>query len=437
MTNKLVPKSIEILERLQQLHPKQIDLSLDRLMILLKKLGNPHLKVPPTIHIAGTNGKGSTATFLRYLLHEQGYSTHTYTSPHLIKFNERIRINSKLISNQYLMSLLEECEKNNLNRPITFFEITTAAAILAFSRVSADFLILETGLGGRFDATNIVENKICNVITPISMDHMGFLGNSIRSITNEKIGILRSSVQTVISPQKNIVSKIIEKFATEKDIVLYSYGKKWKIIDIDEKKNKFKFQFLEEIENYTIPDLFGRHQIFNSAAALVVLKIITKNKINKTLVDKAFKKTEWPARMQKLSNGPLNKLSGERFELWVDGGHNDEAGFLLAQTLKKWKKHRLFLILGMIKGKTPKKFLDHLIQFVDCTIIIPVEGHHFIPPKKILNYYKYSKKNILERENVEQSIQYISSKYSEGKIIICGSLYLAGAVLKKNNFKIV
>ena len=380
--DKSVPKSIEILNRLQLLHPKQIDLSLERLIKLLKKLGNPHLKIPPTIHIAGTNGKGSTVTFLRYILEQHGFTTHTYTSPHLIKFNERIRIRSKIISNNLLSSLLEECERCNSKNPITFFEITTAAALLAFSREKADFLILETGLGGKYDATNVVENKICNVLTPISLDHMGFLGNSLRSITNEKIGILKNSTQTVISPQKSVVNKIIENFAIEKKIKLFSYQKTWEIMKIDEKRQKFFYRFFNEINEYSVPNLFGKHQIFNSALALTVFKIICKDKINHTLVSKALKKTRWPARMQKLSNGPLNQLSGKEFELWLDGGHNDEAGILLSKTLKKWKKDEIFLIVGMVKGKTPKKFIDHLMPYLKCTVVIPVEGHQFISPKK-------------------------------------------------------
>ena len=428
--------STDIFNRLQQLHPKKIDLSLERLIKLLKKLGNPHQKLPPTIHIAGTNGKGSTASFIRYLLEEHGFVTHTYTSPHLINFNERIRLKSKLISNEFLHSLLEECEKNNSKNQITFFEITTAAAFLAFSRVKADFLILETGLGGKFDATNVVENKVCNVITPISMDHMGFLGNSIRSITNEKIGILKGSTKTVISPQKHIVDKIIKNFSSIKNIDLYNYKEKWEILKIDENKKKYSYRLLDSINDYSIPKLFGNHQIYNSALALTVLKIICKDSVKQSLVNSAFKKIKWPARMQKLSNGPLNEIAGEKFELWLDGGHNDEAGILLAEYLKNWSDEDLFLIVGMIKGKTPKKFIDHLIKFLKCTIVIPVEGHQFIPPKKILNYYKNSKHEVVVQKNVDNSIKYLNSNFSGGKVLICGSLYLAGNILKKNKYKI-
>ena len=191
-------KSNQILKRLELLHPKKIDLSLFRLNKLLKKLGNPHLNLAPVIHVAGTNGKGSVTSYLRSIYEAANLKVHTYTSPHLIKFNERIRINSNLIENKYLNSLLEECEKKNNSDPITFFEITTAAAFLAFSRNKADLVLLETGLGGRFDATNVIKRPICNVITPISMDHMNFLGNNIQKIAFEKAGIIKSEIPIII-----------------------------------------------------------------------------------------------------------------------------------------------------------------------------------------------------------------------------------------------
>ena len=192
-------KSNNILKRLELLHPKKIDLSLNRLRKLLEKLDNPHLKLPPVIHVAGTNGKGSVISYLRSIYEKNGLNVHTYTSPHLIRFNERIRINSKLVDNRYLSSLLEECEDKNNGQSITFFEITTAAAFLAFSRISSDLLLLETGLGGKYDATNIIKSSVCSILTPISMDHMNFLGTDLLKIANEKIGILKKKSMIVLS----------------------------------------------------------------------------------------------------------------------------------------------------------------------------------------------------------------------------------------------
>ena len=223
-------KSTKILKRLELLHPKKIDLSLIRLKRLLKKLNNPHLKLSQTIHIAGTNGKGSVTSFLRSIIKSAGLNVHTYTSPHLIRFNERIRINSRLISNDYLNQLLEECEFENGGEPITFFEITTAAAFLAFSRIKSDMILLETGLGGKFDATNVVKNKVCSVITPISMDHMNFLGSTISKIAGEKLGILNNSTQTIISKQKLMVRKLARKVAKKKKINLFEEGVDWKVL---------------------------------------------------------------------------------------------------------------------------------------------------------------------------------------------------------------
>ena len=216
-------KSDKILKRLELLHPKKIDLSLTRIRKLLSKMNNPHLNLPKIIHIAGTNGKGSVTSFLRSIFESAGLQVHTYTSPHLIRFNERIRINSKLISNQELSLLLEECESFNKGEPITFFEITTAAAFLAFSRSKSDIVLMETGLGGKFDATNMVEKKVCSVITPVSMDHMNFLGTTITKITREKIGILKNSENVIISKQKTSVRRIIRSEIKKKRL---SYLKK-------------------------------------------------------------------------------------------------------------------------------------------------------------------------------------------------------------------
>ena len=229
-------KSKKILRRLELLHPKKIDLSLTRLRRLLAKLNNPHLRLPPTIHVAGTNGKGSVTSFLRCIYENSKLNVQCYTSPHIIKFNERIRINSKLISNDYLNILLEECEFYNNGEEITFFEITTAAAFLAFSRVNSDLLILETGLGGRFDATNIIEKKICSVITPISMDHMNFLGSKISLIAREKLGIVKNSERVIISKQKSYIKYLTRNYLKNIKTTSYEEGKDWKVLKKDYKK---------------------------------------------------------------------------------------------------------------------------------------------------------------------------------------------------------
>ena len=262
----------KVLKRLEVLHPKQIDLSLGRILKLLKKLGDPHLNLPPTIHVAGTNGKGSTIAFLRSIFENNNYKVHTYTSPHLINFNERIRVNSQIIDNENLIELLEECEFYNKNNPITFFEITTAAAYLCFSRKKADILLLETGLGGRFDATNVISDKICSVLTPISMDHMTFLGTSIKSITREKVGIFKKNTPAIISPQTIEALEVIENEASKKNIKLFKYGSDWEIIK--KGREKFLMRVFEEDFEIPKPKLFGEHQIYNAGLAITVSKIL-------------------------------------------------------------------------------------------------------------------------------------------------------------------
>ena len=286
---------------------------------------------------------------------------------------------------------------------------------------------------------NVVENKICNVLTPISMDHMGFLGNSLRSITNEKIGILKNSTQTVISPQKSIVNKIIENFAIQKKIKLFSYKKTWEITKIDEKRQKFFYRFSDEINEYSIPKLFGKHQIFNSALALTVFKTICKDKINHSIVNKALKKTKWPARMQNLKNGNLSSYMGKNFEIWLDGGHNLEASNIIKNIIKKWKKENVFLVIGMMIGKDPYSFIKKLIKNLSAIFLLPIPDHQYIRPYEIKNNIKKdisSKISIECSVDIKEVLKIIKENYPSGKLVICGSLYLAGEVLKQDGFKI-
>ena len=302
-------KSKNILKRLELLHPKKIDLSLNRLKLLLEKLGNPHLKLAPIIHVAGTNGKGSVTSYLRTIYEKNGLKVHTYTSPHLIRFNERIRINSHLIKSDYLSSLLEECEEKNNGKPITFFEITTAAALLAFSRNESDLILLETGLGGRFDATNIINQSMCSVITPISMDHMNFLGSNLLKIAGEKIGIVKKNSHLVVAKQRLSVRKLIRKKILNKNVTLIEEGNNWKVL------KKFKTSFLIKFSNQTFefpnPNLYGNHQIDNAATAIITALSLKEFKIDEGLISKAITQVKWPGRMQKLNKGKLQEITSK------------------------------------------------------------------------------------------------------------------------------
>ncbi len=427
-------KSEKILKRLESLHPKQIDLSLKRIQVLLKKLGNPEKKLPPTIHVAGTNGKGSTLAFLRSIFEENKYKVHVYTSPHLINFNERIRLNSQIIKNNFLIELLEECEFYNKNEPITFFEITTAAAYLAFSKVPSDILLLETGLGGRYDATNVITTTVCSVLTPISMDHMNFLGNSIKSITKEKIGIFKKNIPAVISKQSIESSEIINRESKKKNVKLYEYNKFWDISQIN--PTNFNIQIGGDNFSVPLPKLFGHHQLYNSGTAFTVSKVQNTLKLTDNLTFNGIKKTFWPARMQKLKNGKLKKIVGKNFEIWLDGGHNKHASDMLKVSLDNWKKSKLFLVFGMLNNKEPKEFLDEILKYFTKLYVLPIRGHEYIESKRLKNIYLNYERKIISKTNIELALEDIINRYNEGKIIICGSLYLAGEILKKNGTKI-
>ncbi len=430
-------KSNNILKRLELLHPKKIDLSLDRLRKLLRKLDNPHLKLPPVIHVAGTNGKGSVISYLRSIYEKNGLNVHTYTSPHLIKFNERIRINSSLINNKYLSSLLEECEDKNNGESITFFEITTAAAFLAFSRIDSDLLLLETGLGGKYDATNIIKNSLCSIITPISMDHMNFLGTNLKKIANEKIGILKKQSLIILSKQKESVRKLIRNEVKKKKAILFEEGIHWKISKII--KNSFVLNFSGNDYEFEKPSLHGNHQIENVSTALASIMAVKKFKLEMKKINLGIKSAVWPGRMQNLNNGKLKKIVGENFELWLDGGHNAHASEILFTEIDKWKNSKIILILGMVSGKDPVKFLKKIVNKISLLILLPIDNHQYIHPYKIKESLNKSLAGFKEIEtcvNINEALKLISNRFIKGKVLICGSLYLAGEVLKNDGFKI-
>ena len=430
-------KSNDILKRLELLHPKKIDLSLNRLRNLLRKLGNPHLKLPPVIHVAGTNGKGSVISYLRSIYEKNGLNIHTYTSPHLIKFNERIRINSSLVNNKYLSSLLEECEDKNNGKSITFFEITTAAAFLAFSRIDSDLVLLETGLGGRYDATNIIQNSLCSIITPISMDHMNFLGTDLLKIASEKIGILKKKSIIVLSKQKNSVRQLIRNEVKKKQAILFEEGIDWKITKV--LKNSFILSFCDNNFEFEKPSLHGYHQIENLSTALAAILAIKKFKLKMKNINQGIKETVWPGRMQNLNNGKLKKIIGKSFDLWLDGGHNIHASEVLFTEIDKWKKSKIILILGMVSGKDPVKFLKKIVNKISLLILLPIDDHQYIHPYKIKESLNKSLKDFKEIEtcvNINEALKLIYTRFKKGKVLICGSLYLAGQVLKNDGFKI-
>ena len=433
-------KSNKILKRLELLHPKKIDLSLIRIKKLLKKMNNPHLNLPEIIHIAGTNGKGSVTSFLRSIFETSKLKVHTYTSPHLIRFNERIRINSELISNYDLNLILEECESFNKGEPITFFEITTAAAFLAFSKFNSDVILMETGLGGRFDATNIIEKKKCSVITPISMDHMNFLGNSIMKIAKEKTGILKNSEISIISKQKTSVRKIIRAEAKKLKIKLYEEGVNWKILDKNSEEKKFILNFENIQYKFNFPKLYGEHQIENASTAIATALSLKHEKVKINNINQGLLNVSWPARMQKLDNGKLSSFIGPNFEIWLDGGHNIDASNMLKNIFNNWDNNAdIFMVMGMTIGKNPQSFLNKIIKRISGLFLLPIANHQYIQPYEIKRNIKSAFKLPFEIEcclDIIEALKIIKKNRTNGKIIICGSLYLAGEILKEDGFKI-
>ena len=416
----MVTKTDQLLKEFINLHPKYIDLSLNRLKYLLKKLGNPHNNLPPTIHIAGTNGKGSTLSFIKNILENNNYSVHTYTSPHLEKFSERIHINSKQVNANRLLRSLEYIKKINQKKPITFFEITTAAAFHLFSKHKADFLILETGLGGRLDATNIIPKKLISIITSIGIDHEEFLGNTLKKIAIEKLGIIKNTNNVIIAKQNKEVDKfILEKLKNQKNVHHFNHDYKFK--SINSKQFVFKFQKIEKIIRR--PLLQGIHQIENASTALTAAMILKKNNFNIKLssLGKSIYNTKWPGRIEKVKF--KNKY------IILDGSHNLAGAEKLNQYLKE-SNARPNVIFGMLNNKKAFEFLSILKKNIDTLypIKIPDEKNAYTQEEiynisKELHLITVIKKNL---GTINQSLMNKSNKY----ILITGSLYLIGKIRK-------
>ncbi len=429
----------EILKRLKSLHPKIIDLKLDRVKRLLRKLGSPEKSIPPVIHVAGTNGKGSTIAMIKAGLQSSGFKTHAYTSPHLVSFNERIEIEDKRISEDALIEILDECEKVNNSHPITFFEITTCAAFLAFSRASADYTLLEVGLGGEFDATNVVQNPAVSIITPISFDHKEYLGDSLREIAAAKAGIIKKNKPTVISNQSNLVKKILdEKCIANKSDVIWSAER---FTVSNSRKSIIQKHSNKNIE-YPFPNLIGTHQIYNAMTAISTLSHL---KVPKKHICKGLKSTYWPARLQKLNNGSLYNLIKSyniKNELWIDGGHNEDASVHLRKSMGFIDKKNLHIIFGSLKNKDHTAFLKNLVSVASSLCIVEVEDQPSSLTKivAVKSAREVGWKEIYSANGIRDAVKCICSRSEEmnshNSILICGSLYLAGQALKENGVEI-
>jgi dihydrofolate synthase / folylpolyglutamate synthase len=420
------PASDVILERMMSLHPKIIDLTLDRMWRLLDRLGNPQRTLPPVIHLAGTNGKGSTTAMIRAGIEAAGDSAHVYTSPHLARFHERIRLSGTLISEDALTALLDDCLAANGDEPITFFEITTVAALVAFSRTPADWTLLEVGLGGRLDATNVVDCPRLTVITPVSYDHQQYLGETLAEIAAEKAGIIKRGVPCVVGPQAPEAMAVIEAKAAGLGAPLAAHRQQWHAW---EERGRMVFQDENGLLDLPLPNLLGAHQIDNAGASMAALRLLG---FGAEACEAALTRAEWPTRMQRLLRGPLVDAAGTA-ELWLDGGHNPAAGEAIAETLTRLPRRRTHLIVGMLNTKDVRGFLAPLAAVADSlhAITIPNE-RNTLTAEETLAAALDTGHRAVAAESVLASVREIAAEDPAARILICGSLYLAGKVLREN-----
>lgn len=416
-----------ILERMMALHPKVIDLTLDRVWRLLDVLGNPQRDLPPVIHIAGTNGKGSTQAMIRAGLEAKGKRVHAYTSPHLARFHERIRLSGELISEPDLTAILDECYAANGGEDITYFEITTCAAILAFARTPADYTLLEVGLGGRLDATNVIDRPLATVITPVSMDHEGFLGDTLAKIAAEKAGIIKRGVPCVVGRQAPDAMDVIEATVARNAAPLIAYGQHWHAFP---ERDRMVFQDETGLLDLPRPTLLGDHQIDNAGAAIAVLRLLG---LPDDAAEAAVTRAEWPARMQRLRQGPLVEAA-QTAELWLDGGHNPAAGQALAAALSAMPGRPTHLVCGMLNTKDVSGYLAPLAGQAASLHAVSIPGEaNTLSAVETARIASSVGLVAHESEDVRSAVRTVVASDPNARILICGSLYLAGGVLRENS----
>ncbi|MEQ3669611.1 folylpolyglutamate synthase/dihydrofolate synthase family protein [Pseudophaeobacter sp.] len=420
------PTSDAILARMLALHPKIIDLTLDRVWRLLERLDNPQDKLPPVIHLAGTNGKGSTQAMIRAGLEGWGKSVHAYTSPHLARFHERIRLAGELITEQHLTEVLDECYATNGDESITYFEITTVAALLAFARTAADYTLLEVGLGGRLDATNVIAQPALTVITPISIDHEQFLGDTLTKIATEKAGIIKRGVPVVVGPQPDEALEVIEATAARLGAPLIASGQQW---HVSQERDRLVFQDERGLLDLPMPALLGAHQVQNAGAALAALRHLGAEE---AACEAAMTQARWPARMQRLTSGPLVAAAGQA-ELWLDGGHNAAAGLALEQVLTGLPKRPTHLICGMLNTKDVSGYLAPLARQAQSLTAISIPDEvNTLPAEATQSAAQSVGLQATTAANAAEALQAILQKAPGCRVLICGSLYLAGHILREN-----
>jgi len=421
-----------ILERLLVLHPKIIDLTLDRVWRLLADMGDPQRALPPVVHIAGTNGKGSTLAMIRAGMAAEGKTAHAYTSPHLARFHERVRIAGELICEPDLAAVLEECERVNGARPITFFEITTVAAYVAFARAKADYTLLEVGLGGRLDATNVIDRPALTVITPVSIDHQQYLGETLEEIAFEKAGILKPGVRCVVGPQRQAAREVIEARAAALGAPLVIHGQDWMART---EHGRLVYEDAHGLLDLDPPALRGAHQFENAGLAVAALRALG---FGETACRAALADVVWPARMQRLTRGPLAERMPEGAALWLDGGHNAAAGEALAAVVAELAARApapLWLIAGLLDTKAVEDFLRPLAPHAAGVVAVTIpDTMAAIPAQELAARARTAGLAAQPATSVADALDAILARTPRAplRVLICGSLYLAGSVLRDN-----
>lgn len=409
-----------------KLHPKVIDLVLDRCERLLAALDHPERKLPPVIHIAGTNGKGSTQAMMRAGLEGAGKAVHAYTSPHLARFHERIRVAGELISEDYLTEVLDECYAANGGESITYFEITTCAALLAFARQKADYTLLEVGLGGRVDATNVIDVPALTIITPVSIDHQQFLGETLPEIAGEKAGIIKRGVPCIVGPQEDAALDVIEAKAARLGAPIFAYGQHW---HVSTERDRLIYQDDTGLLDLPMPALLGAHQVQNAGAAIAGLRVLG---FDEDACSAAMTNATWPARMQRLKTGAFAQ-SVPTLELWLDGGHNASAALAIADLLAKLPARETHVICGMLNTKDVSGYMRPLAAQVEHLHAVSIPNEiNTLPSEITAKAARDAGIPAQEAGSVQQALLHIAETAPNARVLICGSLYLAGYILREN-----
>jgi dihydrofolate synthase/folylpolyglutamate synthase len=430
----------ELIARLSSLHPKRIDLSLDRMHRLLEQLDHPERKLPPVIHVAGTNGKGSTIAYLRAILEAAGLRVHVFTSPYLVRLNECFRIGraggGALVGDDELCATLEHCERANKGEPVTIFEIETAAALCLFAQHPADIVLLEVGLGGRLDATNVIEAPLASVIAPVSMDHTEFLGDSLTAIAGEKAAIIKRNTPVVCAEQAVEAMAVIEAQANRMRAPLHAAGQQW---HVSIERGRLVYQDERGLMDLAAPKLFGRHQFDNAGLAIATLRALDRFKIGIAAFEAGIISAEWPARMQRLVSGTLVDQGPPGCEIWLDGGHNAEGGRVAAAALGDLEERvsrPLVVIVGMMANKDAGAFLANFAGLTRHIMAVQIpDRENAMPPERLADAARALGMRVENAASVEAALHALSRLAYEvpPRILITGSLYLAGHVLAVNS----